>query len=519
MERADPEALLLATVTPSNTPPPAPLSSEDPFADIPEAGAEPFSFEQSEEEPQAEDPESEAPSFTEPEPASDLERHFLHAVLQGGTTALNAVLRKGFDPSLLRPDLREIFVFVRSYADEYRAFPTLAILAERFRFQAETPKGTAEFFLDEIYKREMAQHITEGVRQVLRHLEAQNPYKALEVLSQLQRDARRREASASVTTLMGMLPDLLTHYDKVKAGLCGIPSPWPTVTKATLGWWPADLVTFVARLGAGKTQAAVVMAIHAWLKGHKVLFATMEMGALAIARRMIASACRFPFGDFRRGQLPEAAEVFFRKLPALDALKRLPDLYISGGGFSANPEILQAQVEQYEPELVLVDGAYLLAMQGNTATESAARVFDFLKTMAQRVQKPVITTTQFNRQGAKEALVENIGLTDRAGWNADAVFALYRTEDDVTDGRLTLKALKIREGELIPAIQLNWDFDRMDFSERPGAGVTYTPGQEIGVLNDPALPEPSTEHKPYRPQPVDEDPNDPFYGLPHSRVF
>ena len=64
---------------------------------------------------------------------------------------------------------------------------------------------------------------------------------------------------------------------------------------------------------------------------------------------------------------------------------------------------------------------------------------------------------------------DNIGITDVAGWNADAAYGMMQDEEMRANCRLHLKALKIREGQP-GTFEINWDHSKMDFTEVAGDG-------------------------------------------------
>ena len=127
-----------------------------------------------------------------------------------------------------------------------------------------------------------------------------------------------------------------------------------------------------------------------------------------------------------------------------------------------------AAIDTVQPDVVLLDGAYLLRVEGKTRTEKAANAFDELKRLTSRLNIPVIVTMQFNREvkanEAKSVKAEAIALTDVAGWNADLIFALIQTEEMKTNKEMIVKPLKVREGEGIE-VRLHWDIGTMNFDE------------------------------------------------------
>jgi hypothetical protein len=127
------------------------------------------------------------------------------------------------------------------------------------------------------------------------------------------------------------------------------------------------------------------------------------------------------------------------------------NLFIAGGSFDFQIENFSSCIEEVDPAFVILDGAYLLRVEGKTRGERAANAFNELKRLANRYEIPIAATTQFNREAkqavASTAKLENIGLTDVAGQNADLAFALTQSDDMKREKRLTLGSMKVREGE------------------------------------------------------------------------
>ena len=276
-------------------------------------------------------------------------------------------------------------------------------------------------------------------------------------------------ATSKTTSLLSHAPDFLEYYDKLKAGHTGILTPWPSVNDATLGFWPEDFVLYVARMGIGKTWALTIIANHAWhVQSKRVLFITTEMGREKIFQRWLAVHFKYPYNELRRGKLSAFAEQQMRD--RLDEMMNDEGLYIVGGDFDFRIESLEAAIDECEPDIAFVDGAYLLKVKGDGRVERAANSFDELTRTAKRCHIPLVASTQFNRQVKSNNLAsvgpEKIALSDAAGWNADLIYGLVRTDDMVKDKRMVQLPLKFREGEG-KEIETHWDFDLMNFDELP----------------------------------------------------
>ena len=224
------------------------------------------------------------------------------------------------------------------------------------------------------------------------------------------------------------------------------------------------------------TWATISITDHVWSMGKRVLFATTEMSSMKIAMRFFAMKFRYSFDKLRKGQLGEFVDIEFKK--KLDDIMNAEGLYVVGGNFDFRVESFQAAIDDAKPDMVILDGAYLLKMPGKDRIEQAANSFNELKRTAMHKKIPMIITTQLNRNAKKSVgssiAIENIALSDVGGWNADAAFALLQTKDMQDDRKMTLKPLKIREG-IMDDVELNWDMDTMDFSERAKSLLGHNP--------------------------------------------
>lgn len=426
----------------------------------------------------------------------DLDRAFVASLLKGGREAVREAQDKGILSEFLTGDGLKAWDFVCEYLKQYPDCPSPEIVQGKIGVDVgPAPEQTYEFFIDEVRNRRLHQVIGESVRGIIEHLESGKAQQAYEAYETGLRELRQMHLATSKTiALWSKGPQFLEYYDKLKAGHTGIRTPWTRVNEDTLGFWPEDFVLFVARLGVGKTWTLVMLALHAWFaEEKKVLFATTEMSYEKILQRMVAMHFRLPYEDVRKGKLSAFAEPKMRD--GIEALKDDERLRIIGGDFDFRIESLEAAIEECEPDILFIDGAYLLRVGGDGRIERAANSFDELKRVAKRNHIPVVASTQFNRDAkvnkAASASVDKIALSDAAGWNADLIYGLIQTEDMKQDQRMIFKPLKFREGSG-EEVECWWNFDLMDFREVEG---TPTPEAQGEAKNNPALQE--TQEDPF----------------------
>jgi replicative DNA helicase len=407
---------------------------------------------------------------------ADLDVALASAIVSGGRDALRRVIESGLTADLLEGEGKTAYTFIIDFYKKYSALPTDdVVMAEAGVILVPSPEPLA-YLVDALYERKLHKTIHSGTEAIIKHLERKEPVKGREAVEELLRSLRKLDTRGALVESLPALGDkVVQYYEKIKRGERGIQTPWPTINDATMGFWPEDLALFVARMGIGKTWSALQIAGCAWEQGKKVLVATTEMTKERMAMRYFAVKLRLPYRDFRQGKLDMVSEKKF--YDGIQAMLNSPNFNIVGGDFDFAMETFAGIVMDEKPDLVVVDGAYLLKVAGLTRTERAANVFDELKRLAKRSKAAVIATMQFNREvkvnQAKTVQADSIAMTDVAGWNADLIFGLIQTEEMKKQKRMAFKPLKVREGEA-EEIECYWDFDTMNFSEIPKAVL---PGQ------------------------------------------
>lgn len=402
---------------------------------------------------------------------ADLDLSLASAVQQGGRQKLRAALEVGFSADLLEGDGRRAYQFILDFYKKYDDIPTFdVVMAETGILLAPTTEPL-DYLIDAAYERKTHKVVLRGIEAVADLLEKKQAKAGRSALEDLVREVRKMDTRGALVESLPALGDkVIAHYEKMKKGERGILTPWPSINETTMGFWPEDLVLFVARMGIGKTWVASQLAGCAWEQGKKVLFATTEMAKERMAMRYYAHKLRLPYDAFRKGKLNSFEEDKLKN--GVQGMLNSPNFSIVGGDFDFSMETFAGIVQEEKPDIVIVDGAYLMKVPGLTRTERAANVFDELKRIAKRTKASVIATMQFNREvkvnQQKTVQADAIALTDVAGWNADLIFGLIQTEDMKQNKRMAFKPLKVREGAG-EEIECNWDFDSMDFSEVPKA--------------------------------------------------
>ena len=463
---------------------------------------------------------------------------FVTAILRADVAAVLKAKGLGISTADLDSEEAQLALeFIYDYAAKYQELPAEDLVVGKTGVDLEESSSNAEFWTEEMLNKKLFRKLQTGLNDSTDVLLKGKPKESFASVEELVRDVRRSNLSSAPTeSLFKLGPEVLQQYKDIKAGKKGILTRWPTINKATLGFWPQDLVMWVARVATGKTWSSVIIAHDAWAgewfewdfskknlvkyvtkaclgrvpldegevalpgepedkpcgwknplperetmcpacqqvklerqPGYKVLYITTEISKIRIAQRFYAVRYGLPYGDFRADRLNEYDESKLYK--SVDDLYNMEGLSIVGGDFDFSIGALEAAIEETQPDLMVLDGAYLIKGDGKTRTEKAADVFNELKRMVQRYKIAAVITSQLNRSADpknKETVsTETIALTDVAGWNADMAVGMVQTDDMKVEGRMIFKPLKVREGEG-QEIELYWDFKRMCFDELAG---------------------------------------------------
>ena len=412
--------------------------------------------------------------------AVDIGRHGIASLIKQGFTV---------DDFAANADAAVTFKYLLDYHAHYTDSPTPATI--KGEIDVDLPAAPPEplsFWRDKV--REIRLH--KELIQASHHFESlldlgqtEDAFKFLgEAHVQLRALQQHKEAGVIPVFARELRQRVKQRYELMRSGVYGVPCPWPSLNKRMTGMWPEELCLLVARTGVGKTWALLVWAIHAWRKGHRVLFVTTELSQETITTRSAALDLNLEYDRFRRGRLTKfdhQSFVEWADAPDTD----MPDgFYQIGGDFKFDIATLEAAIDEVKPDILLIDGVYLFEGQGRNRSERAADNFNQVKMLLKRKHIPGVVSTQLNRQAAKPkkkgggAQVHHISLSDAGGWNADYILALEQTQDQKAQGEMTIKPLKGREVPL-PEILSNWRFDNMDFTEVKKAGDGDTEEDEF----------------------------------------
>lgn len=222
---------------------------------------------------------------------------------------------------------------------------------------------------------------------------------------------------------------IIEDYDAIERGefRAAASWPWPTLQEATGGISEDDFITLYGRPKSMKTWVLCYMIAFLLESGKSLLLYTKEMTPRNIFKRIAACLARLPYQEFRTGKLSP-----FYRAKLQDIYTFLSDSYagklialsakdVSSGGDTV--AWLRAKAEKYKPDVVCIDGMYLMSDGKGGKSSDWGRVTSIsreVSAMRLDLQTPVIATMQANRKAAghSNAELDEIAYADAIGQDA-----------------------------------------------------------------------------------------------------
>ena len=427
------------------------------------------------------------------------------------------VVEMGVDHDLFVGSAKVAWKFVTEYRGKHGELPGVGIIVENSGASIAPPEEGQEvalgFLVERLHERAIHRALKHGMTKTAEAVEADKQDEAVSEVFKLSDHLRKkRVAQVQIRTIGQVAPEVLEQYEKTKRGEIGVPFPWPTMTAMTLGLWPGTLTFFVARPGVGKTWTAILMALHAWEMGKKVLIVSPELGRVELGERLVSKYGKFAYGDMITAQLGMMGEASLRNVVAELAVKG-ENLFILDDEDHLGPEHIEQAIETVEPDLILVDSIYMMKVEKGQVKKGAGskggrydrilETVDWLRGTSRRYKRPVVGISQLSRDAKmkKEAagqikqgkggggLEDALAMSGTLFMDAHNLVALFQDKDMRLDKQLVYVPLKVRRQANISHVVIKWDMVNMDFSEIgtfvPSGGASSGAGaQAAGRFSD-----------------------------------
>ena len=399
----------------------------------------------------------------------DHERLLLSKIIE--TRDLTALSESGLPrEAFLDPTNRRVANRILDYKVEHGCVPTLqSIKADFPNYQFVT---VDEPFTD-LIQRTRRQHLLAIAEDALSKAvdlhDSADPEGIIKLLGQTLKDMSVETSVLRDTDITETGAERFERYMELQRGqssLLGIPSGFGSIDKATLGFQPKQLITFVGPPKAGKSTMMLLAAHHAHMLAYKPLLIGFEMTNKEQEERIDSIAAGVSHHRLREGTLTkEEIDRLERSLHIRDAMR--PFILSNDTLSTTMLSGVQAKVEKYRPDLLIVDGVYMMMDEFGEkpgSPQALTNITRGFKRMAQNLDIPIIITTQVLewKLDKKRGITSNsIGYASSFAQDSDLIVGVNNTED------LQVKDVNIVEARNAAKMHIGvrWDWDNAVFEE------------------------------------------------------
>ena len=339
----------------------------------------------------------------------------------------------------------DIWTFVRNYSEANGTVPPTSLVVEKFRdFIPVEGVGATKYHLEELQAEFLNDSLKDVLRSTAAEVQAGQGTKALEDLitktSELKkntaviRDIDATDLDSAVLYFENLAKQQALGSIGIKTGLAGFDNYLPA------GITPGQLGVFLAYPGIGKSWMALYFAVQAWKQGKSPLIISLEMSETEVRNRVftIMGEGLWSHRKMSNGQV----EIEDLKRWHKKELAGKPEFHIisNDSGGEVTPSVIRGKIDQYKPDLVIVD--YLQLMSPNQKSDNeTVRMKNLsreLKLMAISEEMPIIAISSATPDDVNKLdTVPTLGQTAwsrQIAYDADWVLALGRaTNSDVIE--------------------------------------------------------------------------------------
>jgi hypothetical protein len=373
------------------------------------------------------------------------------------------VLERGIkDDWIVDDDLRRVWKFVREHYANYREVPTSVTVNDHFpNFKVLAVEDTLDYLIDTMVAFRRNVLTRNGVQDVVQIMSKNDHETALLELGKIL--ATVNDQGIIGTTHIDVTKDPDKFWEEYKNiqnhKLLGVPSGFEKIDEATAGFQGGQLITMIAPPKTGKSQIGLRMAANVHAAGMVPMFQSFEMNNHEQTQRYLAMTSNISSQRLRTGKLEAAEEL--RLKDRLEDLKEEVPFHFVDAVNGLTIDSLMAKAEQLNPDILFVDGVYLMLDQvtGDANTPQAlTNITRGLKRVAQKMNIPIVITTQTLLWKMKGGKVDanSIGYSSSFFQDSDVILGLEPVEG--TEIQRTLRVVQSRNtGPAETFITWNWD--------------------------------------------------------------
>jgi replicative DNA helicase len=295
---------------------------------------------------------------------------------------------------------------IQNFVGQYQKFPELEQVEVSLGLSfPPLPPGDPLYWADEIHSRFLSIKTAKVASEMVKDCADGKLENIVFLLDNLKKEYTDRHSSANIIPFKVVAEEVLERHDQIQKNpeLPGVSFGMDYLDQVSGGCQPGDFNIVVGRPSSGKTYLMLNMAISAYNSGKNVAWVVTEMTKLQYATRALALRTKMNYNRIRWGRL----STLVGRKELVEEVGRIKEIdtgfYFINSGVSSNIHTVIADLHSCKPDVVYVDGAYLLQVNSRSRYEKVSDGADILKAAARELNVPVIASYQFRKNSAGTA--------------------------------------------------------------------------------------------------------------------
>jgi len=368
---------------------------------------------------------------------------------------------------------RDIWNFIVNHYENHKRVPSKETVKQHhpdFEF-ISTPEPIA-YYVDEAKKESLAYQTRSIVSKAHTLIGDVGARQAISFLMEEASKLYKFSSNLKDTDLVGEWKDRaedLKERSKNKKDILGIPSGINVIDKVFGGWQPGDFIVLLGWTGVGKSFIARLFAVNAWKAGYRPLIISLEMNKQQEGQRL-DTLLNNGEGHFTNTDLVKAnseiVETYEKWAEATFTGKHAIHLVTSEGLETADQNMVQAKIDQYHPDIVILDyhGLFDDASGSKTETEKAKNLSKAFKRIAVKNGVPIVdvaAVTMADGHSERPPELEEVAWSKQLAYDADLVLAIHR---EMSSDLFQVVSRKVRRASHF-GFYLRWNLETGKWTE------------------------------------------------------
>ena len=397
------------------------------------------------------------------------------------TKLLNAIVSEGDFDLCSTENVKHVFVehkdvwsFIAKHYDSHKKVPSTDTIRHHFPdFEIFNVTEPLQYYIDAAHQESLSQQVRMALSRSNDLVEESGPKEAIGFLMSRASELIKVSSSLKDTNLVDewedRFEDLLKRSKSKNREIIGVPSGISIMDKIFGGWQGGDFVVLLGWTGVGKSFVARLFAVNCWRAGYTPLVISLEMNKQQESQR-IDTLLNNGEGYFTNTDLvtanPNIVSTYKEWAKSTYEGKHPIHVVTTEGMDSADQHMVQAKIDQYKPDLVILDyhGLFDDASGARNETEKAKNLSKAFKRMAVKNSVPIIdvaAVTMADGHSERPPELEEVAWSKQLAYDADLVLAIHR---DFNSDVFQVISRKVRRATHF-GFYLRWNLDTGDWKE------------------------------------------------------